>query len=417
MSTKQLFNRSVIALACVAGLLSLGLWLLSLPQPSAADTFPFDSPIPPVGDPQLELAKTVDNDKPQVGDEIEYTLTYANTKPGTQAFNVRLYEFLPAGVQFLSSNPNPTAYQDKALLFTAPSIGPTTDETQVNVRVRVLEGYDQLYNHSLVVADGVIPAHAALLTRVTQPPAWLRLVKTGHSAVLVNDVLVYTLMCQNTGETTVNQVTLVDVLPTGLPLVNASPMPDKATLPVLVWSLGDLGPGERRTVVITTTAPASTGVITNTALVDARQRVVTQTLFATRVISAGTILRVTKTGSAPMVRVGDELVYVLGYENAGNEPATGVKLTDTFPIDIVVNAANPAPSQLTDQQGMWTLDTLNPGGSGQIVITTTVMGTGDRTLLNRADITAQPGSYPGYAELETDVRSLRLYLAILMKSR
>ena len=53
MSTKRFFNRSVIALTCVAGLLSLGLWLLSLPQPSTADTFPFDSPIPPVGDPQL----------------------------------------------------------------------------------------------------------------------------------------------------------------------------------------------------------------------------------------------------------------------------------------------------------------------------------------------------------------------------
>ena len=43
------------------------------------------------------------------------------------------------------------------------------------------------------------------------------------------------------------------------------------------------------------------------------------------------------------------------------------------------------------------------------------MGTGDRTLLNRADITAQPGSYPGYAELETDVRLLQLYLPIVMQ--
>jgi len=251
---------------------------------------------------------------------------------------------------------------------------------------------------------------------VEQPPAWLHLTKTGYEAVLLNDELVYTLRCENTSDVTVNDVTVVDVLPTGLPLVEASPPPDVVTLPTLRWSLGDLGPGESRTIVITTTAPASSGVIINTALADARQRVVTQTVFATQVISEGMILRVTKQGSAPAVDVGDELVYTLRYKNAGNQPATGVVLTDTFPSDISVTEVYPQPASLNAQRGVWDLETLHPTDSGEIVITVTVGGSRGRTLHNVADITGPPGSFPGHAELDTPLPLVTLHLPIMLRS-
>jgi uncharacterized repeat protein (TIGR01451 family) len=414
MNTKRLSIGVVLAGICVAGLLLLALWLVSAPPASTADAFIFYSPIPPVGDPQISLVKTIDDNDPLPGHEIEYTVSYANTNPGSEAYNVRLYDFLPAGLQFLSSDPDPDSFQDGMLLFSAPSIGPTTDSVQIRVRGRVREGYSRLENHALIVADGVIPVHASLLTEVAQPPSQLSLVKTGYSAVLVNDELVYTLICRNIGDATANEVTLIDVLPSGLPLVGVSPSPDEMTLPVLRWSLGSLAPGERRTVVITTTAPASAGVITNTAMLDSRQHVVIQTVFATQVVDQGAILRVTKLGSAPTVNPGDELVYTLRYRNAGDQLATGVILSDTFPADITVNAVHPPAVILTDQQGVWTLGTIAPGFSGQVVISTTVGGEGGRTLLNIADITGQPGSFPGHAELETGVESFWLYLPLVL---
>jgi uncharacterized repeat protein (TIGR01451 family) len=120
MNTKQFLIKSGLALICVMGLLSIGLWAVSTPQASTTGTlFPFYSPIPPLGEPQITLVKTVDNDNPTVDDEITYTLTYHNANPGTQAFNVRLYDFIPAGVQFISSNPAVTAIHNGALLFAA----------------------------------------------------------------------------------------------------------------------------------------------------------------------------------------------------------------------------------------------------------------------------------------------------------
>jgi uncharacterized repeat protein (TIGR01451 family) len=415
MNTRRISVPMIIAVMCVAGLLAVSLWLLFTPRSSTADAFTFYSPIPPIGNPQISLTKTIDNPHPQVGDEIVYTLTYANTNPGAQAFNVRLYDFLPAGLQFVSSDPIADAVLGRTVLFTAPSIGPTTQSVQVRVRGRVLQGNSQLYNHALIMADGVVPVHTSLRTDVTQLATWLELVKTGYSAVLTGDELVYMLVCQNNSERTAEEVTLVDVLPTGLPLLGASPAPDEATLPALRWSLGNLAPGEQRTVVVTTTAPASSGTIANTALLDARQGVVTQTVFATQVVDQAAILRVTKKGSAPTVFVGDELVYTLRYENAGNQTATGVTLVDRFPADINVTAVDPPAQSLTDQQGVWVLGPLAPGATGQIVINTTVRGEAGRTLVNEVNITGQSGSFPGHAELETFVRTRVQYLPIVLR--
>ena len=418
MMTKSFLVKSICVLIGVAGLWLLGVWLLSVPQLSASEALPalltFDSPI---GNPQLALDKTVDNEAPEPDSEITYTLTYSNTDPGSQAFNVRLYDFLPAGVQFLSASPSATTHTNGVLLFTAPSVGPTTDNVNVTVRVRVLGGYEQLYNYALVVADGVTPAYASLLTGVEQPLTLLRLTKTGYPVVLVNDVLVYTLRCENTSSIALTDVMVVDVLPTGLPLVGASPWPDEVTLPMLRWSLGNVGPGEIRTIVITTTAPAEAGEINNTALAAAQQGVLTQTVFATQVVTEAIILRVTKEGSAPAVDLGDELVYTLRYENAGNLPATGVVLTDTLPSDIIVTGVHPSATLTTPQQLVWDLLTLNPGGSGEIVITATVRGKADRTLHNVVDITAQqPDSFSGHAELDTYVRPVTLYLPVVMRN-
>ncbi len=411
--------RSVVVLVCVGGLVLFGAWLLSTPDLKASSGLPsvltFTSPI---GNPQLGLRKTVDNSAPVSGGQITYTLTYSNTSPGSQAFNVRLYDFLPAGVQLVSTNPAAASYSDGVLLFTANSVGPDTANHDVTVRVNVLTGYDQLYNHALIVADSVTSTHASLLTSVTQQPGGqLRLTKNGPSYSLVNGQLVYTLRCENIGDVTLSGVMLADILPTGLPLLDASPTPDMTALPLVRWSLGDLGPGEIRTIVVTSTAPAATGAITNTAVASAQQAPMVLSTFSTQVIAHGAILRVTKGGSAPNVRVGEQLVYTLQYWNSGDQSAAGVFLTDTLPSGITVTAAYPSPvTSLASPQLIWNLGAIGAAAPTQIVvITATVGGPWNRNLHNVADIAGQAGSFPDHAELDTEVEPFMLYLPLVMK--
>ncbi|CAG0976641.1 partial Large cysteine-rich periplasmic protein OmcB, partial [Gammaproteobacteria bacterium] len=324
---------------------------------------------------------------------------------------------LPAGAQFISSNPPATPYPNGVLLFTAPSVGPGTGNTSVTVRVQVATGYEQLDNRALVMAEGVTPTLTSLLTTIAQPASnWLRLVKSGPSAVLTNGQLVYTVQATNLGSAPLTDVTVVDVLPGGPSFISASPQPDLVTLPMLRWSLGSLNPAESKSIVITTTAPATAGIITNSAMASAWQNVVTQTLLSTQIVSTAPILQVTKSGSAPAVDLGDTLVYTLRYSNAGNQTATTVRLTDTLPANLTVIATSPAVDVQTAQQLAWNLGTLNVGAQGQVVITTTVGGAGGRVLHNVADIAGQAGSYPGHAELDTPVRLIAMYLPVIRRN-
>jgi len=420
MSNKKMTEsfppRSFVALVCVVGLALLSVWILSPSGLQASNRLPsaltFTSPI---GNPQFGLHKTVDNSAPMSGEQITYTLAYSNTSPGSQAFNVRLYDFLPAGAEVVSTNPAAASYSNGVLLFAAPSVGPGTENQEVTVRVNVLAGYNNLYNHALVVADGVTPTHSSLLTSVTQQPGGqLQLTKGGPLYSLVNGQLVYTLRCENISGVTLNDVTLVDILPGGLPLVGASPAPNVATLPLLRWSLGDLGAGQIRTVVITSTAPAAEGAITNTAVADALQVPMATTTLSTQIVATGAILRVTKAASAPVIPVGGQLVYTLQYWNSGNLPAAAVFLTDTLPSGITVTAASPMPASLSSPQLVWNLGAVNSASPQTIIVTATVGGPWDRNLHNVADIAGQPG-YPDRAEQDTEVKPFMMYLPIVTR--
>lgn len=408
--------RAALGLATLAGLWLLTSWLIAGSPLSASEALleplAFRSPI---GDPRLSIDKTADLPVPQPGDELIYTLAYSNTNDGSQAFNVRLYDFLPAGVDFLSASPAPDLVDNGVLVFTADSVGPGTENNYVTVRVRVREGYESLYNHTLVSADGITPTYASLLSPVFQPLVTPVVTKTGPSAVLVGGELVYTLQCENTTAQTMEDVTIVDVLPTGVSFASASPSPDAIMPPTLQWSVGELAPGEMWEAMITTTAPSAAGFITNTALADTSQGVMTQSLLSTNVVTQGAILQVTKSASEPAVRIGDQLVYTIRYWNDGNQVATGVTMTDTLPNDVTADAADPPWDVLTPDQATWNLGTLDPGVEGQVVLTVTVGGSAPRTIRNVVDVVAQPGSFPGHAERSTQVENLTLFLPVVMK--
>jgi uncharacterized repeat protein (TIGR01451 family) len=414
-TNQSLFVRAIMALVLLSGI-GFATWLLSTPSLRASSQLAPLTFTSPIGNPQFSLNKTVDNSAPAPGDQINYTLSYSNTQAGSQAFNVQLYDFLPAGAQFISSNPPAAQYPNGVLLFTTPSISGTAVQT-VTVQVQVPVGHTQMTNHALVMADGVTPTFASLLTNITPSPTnWLRLIKAGYPVVQANDQLVYTLQATNIGVATLSDVTVVDVLPGGVSLGSASPAPDLVTVPLLRWSLGTLAPAQSKTIVITTTAPVATGVITNSAMASAWQNVVTQTLFSTQVTNNAAILRVFKTGSAPTVNVGDTLVYTLHYDNIGSQAATSVRLTDTLPANVsVVSVSRPVDYQV-GQQLAWNLNPLGAAEQGQIVITTTVGLPYSRTLHNVADITGQAGSFPGHAALDTAVRPVILYLPLIMKN-
>lgn len=390
---------------------------MSLPQTSEASVVTLKPLmfISPIGNPVLSIAKTVDNGTPQPGDIVNYTLSYANTALGSQAFNVRVYDFLPAGVQYLSASPAPASESGGTLLFTAPSVGPDTVPLNITVQVRVLSGHAALLNQALVTADGVTPTTDSLLITTTPATEHLRLTKDGDAATLIGEELEYTLSCENVGPVTYNNVEVLDVLPAGVTMISATQPPALTMPPLLKWAVGTLAPGARWSVTLMTTTPSDVGVITNTALLQAPTHVSLQALWATQVISEGVILKVDKVGSAEEVYPGDPLIYTLTYRNKGTAPATDVVITDTLPTDIGASNATPAPTSTNGQQWVWTIPALDVSATGNIVITTTVEITTQGTLHNNVAISA-PGAWGDTDDFYTLIKWRTIYLPLVLRA-
>jgi len=390
---------------------------LNLPQQLEASTIAKQSLLftSPIGNPVLTIDKTADNAAPQPGDIVNYTVSYANTTPGAQAFNVRVYDFLPSGVQYISASPTPASFNNGILLFTAPSVGPGTTPTNINVQVRVLPGYATLLNQALVTANHVTPTTDSLLLTTVPATNHLRLTKDGDAATLSGDEVEYTLRALNTGPVAYHNIELIDVLPTGMTLVSASVPPVEVTPPLLKWAVGTLAPGAWWEVTFVVNAPAAEGVITNTASLHAPTHTSAQAMWATHVITEGAILRVNKTGSADTVKHGDPLVYTLAYQNRGNVTATGVVLTDTLPAGVIPIAAHPDPTHSAGQEWVWEIGTLDAGVTGTIVITTTVGPNAQDVLYNHVAISA-PDAWGDFDDLYTLVEQRAIYLPLVLRA-
>ncbi len=390
---------------------------LGLPQTSEAGVVTLNQLmfISPIGNPVLSIAKTVDDSTPQPGDIVSYTLSYANTALGSQAFNVRVYDFLPAGAQYLSASPAPVSESGGTLLFTAPSVGPDTTPLNITVRVRVLSGHASLLNQALVTADGVTPTTGSLLITTMPATDHLRLTKEGDAAALIDGEFEYKLNCENTGPVTYNNIEVLDVLPAGVTLVSASIPPASTMTPLVKWTVGTLAPGARWAITIVTKAPSIVGPITNTASLYAPTHTSAQALWATQIISEGVILKVDKTGSAEAVYPHDPLIYTLTYQNRGNVPAAHIVLTDTLPTGVIASGAAPAPTRAIGRQWIWEVDALDVGATKTIVITTTVANDAVGVLRNFVEMTA-PEAWGDSDSLYTTVKLRTIYLPLVMRA-
>jgi uncharacterized repeat protein (TIGR01451 family) len=116
--------------------------IINTAQVSANDTFDTDSTpanslaseddqasvtlTPNVAD--LSLTKTVNDNTPQIGDNVTFTVTVANAGP-TQATNVSVLDLLPAGLTFVSSTPSQGAYVSGTGVWTVGSINSGANAT------------------------------------------------------------------------------------------------------------------------------------------------------------------------------------------------------------------------------------------------------------------------------------------------
>ncbi len=365
------------------------------------------TPVTPIYEPAIALVKsatTAFSDPPVPGEEITYSFAITNT--GSQTLtDVTLTDAMLEGVGVLTGSP---------IASLAP--GATDDTTYSAVYELTQEDIDRGYVENTALVTGTDPFDEEVTdtsgtsqdndTPTTTPvarTAAIELIKTADASNVsdpseVGEIVTYSFTVTNTGNVTLTDVTLADILPG------------------IVWetpgaSIAEMAPG----AVDTDTFKAS--YVLTQADLDAGQLVNEATVTADSVVGevSDTDDETVPLGQAPSIvlektvdnsgltqtvgQVGEELEYTFKVTNTGTVTLTNVTITDPLlganQISEVIPSLAPGAEYTFTEKGIYAI-TQADIDAGEVLNTATATGTygedgngGDLTVDDEDDAVAE----------------------------
>jgi uncharacterized repeat protein (TIGR01451 family) len=212
-----------------------------------------------------------------------------------------------------------------------------------------------------------------------QPPS-INIVKSAsQSTYLLGDVITYTFTVENTGTTTLTNVSVSDPLP-GLSTITPA-------------SVATLAPGATQVFTATytiTQADFEAGSVANTATAtgtDPDSNPVTDTDDEIITVAQAD-LAIEKTVDNAAPNVGDNVVFTITVTNNGPAAATGVQVTDQLPAGLTYVSSTTSQGTYTPGTGVWQTLSISFPGTATLTITATVTAGALGGVTNTASITA-----------------------------
>ncbi len=357
---------------------------------------------PPEAD--LELDKDVDNARPNVGDDVTFTITLTNDGPDT-ATNVEVSEIWPAGLNYVSDDGDGT-HDPGTGIWDVGSL-PSGDTVTLHITATVetpgpftnvaeVSASDQFDPDSIPGNDDLAEDDKDMATVVPYVADLSLITSVDNTSPDVGDDVTFTILLTNEGPDAATNVEVSDLLPTGLGYVSddSGGTYDPATG---IWDVGSLPGGDTVTLDITATVEGL-GTFTNAARVTSSDQFdpdstpgnddTSEDDQDVAIFHVGSVadLAVVKTGFPGLVVVGHALVYTILVTNDGPADATGVTLTDVLPADVTFGSAIPSQGSCIGTDTVTcTLGNLANDTTAMVVIIVTPTTAG--TMINRASVT------------------------------
>ena len=392
--------------------------------PSEDDQDDASLTVPPAID--LELAKSVDDATPSVGDNIVYTVVLTNKGPNN-ATGVTVADLLPAGLSYVG-HAGPGTYVPGTGTWTigGPMIPGASRILQITATVTASgtrTNFAQVQTADQYDVDsqpGNAPPYAQddddFVAIAAAPAADLELAKTvNNSTPNVGGSVVFTVSVTNRGPDNATGVTVDDLLPAGLAYVSHS---GGAYVPGTgIWTIGNLNVGSVTTLQITA-AVTNSGSINNIAQVETADQFDVDSTpgndvpgeddqddASLQVPTAGD-LELTKRVDDPTPNVGGNVVFTVTVTNRGPNAQQSVTVRDALPAGLAyVGHANGLYNPGT---GAWSIGNLNANASTSLTITATVLASGPITNFAQVqtaqhfDVDSTPGNAPPFTEDDDD---------------
>jgi len=360
----------------------------------------------------LAVLKTVSNQTPTVGSNVNFTITATNNGPST-ATGIIVNDVLPAGYTFVSASASVGSWSAPNWNIASLSNGASATLTIV-ATVKAAGPYANTATITGTQPDPNSGNNTSTVTPVPAASADLAVNKTvSDPTPNVGTNVTFTITATNNGPSNATGVSVNDVLPAGYTFVSATPSSGTWSAPN--WTIGNLANGASTTMNIVATVKAS-GPYQNTAIISGNEPDPTQANNTSSVspqVGSLADLAVTKTISNQTPNVGTNVTFTITATNNGPSPATGAIVTDILPAGYTFVSAT--PSSGTWSAPNWTIGNLANGASATMNIVATVNATGpypntasitgnesDPNLNNNsATVTPQIGAVTDLAVLKT----------------
>ena len=312
--------------------------------------------------PEINPDKTVDNEIPNFGDNVTYTVTVTNDGIG-DANNVVITDVLDKGLKFLNATGNFT-YDEKTGTITW-IVDLAKGETKTfNVNVTVL-GYGVLPN---TVAVG----NKTAVRNITVPEI-ITVKEVNSSDIHIGDEITYNITVSNSGKINATNVVIRDILPEGLKFINASNggVYDPVT-GIITWILNITA---NSTVDLTVDVCVNkSGNITNTVNVGNKTSNCT--------IESGDIvdLEIHIVADKSEIYVGDNIVYTVTVINNGPSDAINTIANILIPNALSILSYNATKGTFDITSGNWSIGNLTNGEKVVLTFVAKALNEGNSTV-------------------------------------
>lgn len=286
--------------------------------------------------PPFSIEITADRTKARRGERIRFRIQLAN-HGDAPIRNIKIYDSLPPGL-----------HHPRGQVICVPHFGDLLpgESRSIDLETTAVES-GPIHNEILAQADRGVETKAAVDVVISEPSLALRI--DGPAQTATDRESDFQLEVANPASVTAKNIRLVQALPPTFEVVSMNGAALDSTTHTLVWSLTDLGAGQRQRMTFRV-KPHDGGDWPMTAAVLSQnfpEAVVKHTLH----VEAAAMLKLEVHCREERLSVDAETIISIRVLNKGAAPCAGVRLTATLPESVApFKVEGPSSEQIERQQ-------------------------------------------------------------------